>query len=88
MNNYTIENFKKWLNDNGLKSNYNNLMEFKDKITKEEEHHDEVITLYDELLQKQEKRGVSYGEIAYIQNLDSKELKALYDEITKELYDE
>ena len=85
MKEYTIEDYTNWLKLNNLKSTYYNLMEFKDELTKEEEHYNEVISLYDELLQKQEKRGVSYGELAYIQGLNSEALGLLYDEIIKEL---
>lgn len=41
----------------------------------------EVQRLYDEYLQKTEKRGISYGEIYYIQNLRKKDLDKLYIEI-------
>ena len=36
---------------------------------------------YDYYLNKTEGRGISYGEIAYIQGLKSKELRALYQEL-------
>ena len=40
---------------------------------------------YDEYLMKTEKRGASYGELAYIQNLNEKELEELEEEICEEL---
>ena len=45
----------------------------------------EVVQKYDEYLMLKEKRGVSYGELAYIQNLDKIELKELYNAIIEEL---
>ena len=45
----------------------------------------EVVQKYDEYLMLKEKRGVSYGELAYIQNLDKRELKELYNAIIEEL---
>ena len=36
---------------------------------------------YDEYLMKTENRGMSYGELAYIQNLSEEELKELEEEI-------
>ena len=42
---------------------------------------DFVIHQYDYYLQKTEGRGISYGEIAYIQGLNSKELEELYKEL-------
>ncbi len=45
----------------------------------------EVERKYDEYLMKTEKRGISYGELAYIQNLSEKELKELEEEIDEEL---
>ena len=45
----------------------------------------EVVQKYDEYLTLKEKRGVSYGELAYIQNLDKRELKELYNAILEEL---
>jgi hypothetical protein len=41
----------------------------------------EVQSIYDEYLQRTEKRGISYGEIYYIQNLRKKELDKLYIEL-------
>ena len=45
----------------------------------------EVQTHYDEFLQQTEKRDISGGEIAYLQNLSDDELKELDEEITTEL---
>lgn len=45
----------------------------------------EVQNKYDEYLMKTEKRGASYGELAYIQNLSKKELQELEKEIDAEL---
>ena len=43
---------------------------------------------YDEYLMKTENRGMSYGELAYIQNLSEEELKELEEELDKELMEE
>lgn len=40
---------------------------------------------YDEYLMKTENRGISYGELAYIQNLTEKELEELEIELDEEL---
>ena len=40
-----------------------------------------VINLYDEYLYKTENRGISWGELAYIQNLTEEELKDLEEEL-------
>lgn len=53
-----------------------------------EEFNMAVVNAYDELLQKTEKRGVSYGELAYIESLSDKEAKDLLEECYKELGDE
>lgn len=45
----------------------------------------EVERVYDEYLMKSEGRGMSWGECAYIENLNDKELEALYKEAEKEL---
>lgn len=45
----------------------------------------EVQQNYDEYLMKTENRGISYGEIAYIQGLNNKELEDLNNEAIKEL---
>ena len=49
-----------------------------------DEFKQEVQRLYDEYLMKTEKRGISYGEIAYIEGLNKKELNKLYEELLKE----
>ena len=46
-----------------------------------EEFVEEVIDRYDELLMEEQGRGISYGEIAYIDGLDKEELNKLYEEI-------
>lgn len=48
----------------------------------------EVQNKYDEYLMKTEKRGASYGELVYIQNLNEKELEELEEDIYKELEEE
>ena len=50
-----------------------------------EEFKNEVIRSYDAFLYNTEKRGISYGEISYIDGLNIKELKILYNEIEKAL---
>ncbi len=49
-----------------------------------EEFRLEVIRLYDEYLDKTEKRGISYGELFHIENLEEKELNDLYNELLEE----
>lgn len=44
----------------------------------------EVQILYDEYLQKTEGRGISWGEIAYLNSLDEDELEDLRKEIEQE----
>ena len=41
---------------------------------------------YDEYLMQTENRGISYGELAYIQSLNEKELKEMEEELDKELF--
>lgn len=53
-----------------------------------EEFRLEVQRLYDEYLYKTEKRGISYGEIAYIESLADCALQEFYDELCAELYKE
>ena len=48
---------------------------------KMEEFRLEVERLYDEYLEETEGRGMSYGELAYIEGLNKKELNALYEEL-------
>lgn len=50
-----------------------------------DEFREEVIERYDEYLMATEGRGISYGEIAYIEGLGKKELNALYEEACEEL---
>jgi len=50
-----------------------------------EEYKQEVQSVYDQYLMKTENRGISYGEIAYIDGLDKKELDDLYNEAVAEL---
>ena len=45
----------------------------------------DVQNKYDNYLMKTEKRGASYGELVYIQNLNKKELEELEEEIYEEL---
>ena len=40
---------------------------------------------YDNYLMKTEKRGASYGELVYIQNLNEKELEELEEEANEKL---
>lgn len=46
---------------------------------------EEVIERYDEYLMASEGRGISYGEIAYINGLGKEELNALYEEANEYL---
>lgn len=41
----------------------------------------EVERLYNEYLERTENRNISYGEIAYIQDLSIEELQAMYEEL-------
>lgn len=45
----------------------------------------EVQRLYDEYLINTEKRGISYGELVYIQDLNEEDLNNMYNELLKEL---
>lgn len=56
-------------------------------MTKQEkmEYNLHIQMLYDEWLMKTEKRGISYGEIAYMQGLSKKELNDLETALVKEL---
>lgn len=47
----------------------------------EEEYLMFIESIYDEYLQKTENRNISYGEMAYIQDLDEQGLKDLEEEI-------
>lgn len=44
-----------------------------------------VENLYDTLMNIKEERGISYGEIAYVESLKKKELEKLEEEIIEEL---
>lgn len=44
-----------------------------------------VQDIYDKLMSIKEERGISYGEINYIENLTEKELHNLENEIIKEI---
>lgn len=50
-----------------------------------EEFNMAVVNAYDELLQKTEKRGVSYGELAYIEGLSDKQAHDMLEECYQEL---
>lgn len=45
----------------------------------------ETQTLYDDYLMATEKRGISYGEIAYIQGLEREELDDFCEELENEM---
>ena len=45
----------------------------------------EVQSKYDEYLQKTENRGISYGELAYLQDLSISQLAEFEKEVDKEL---
>lgn len=49
-----------------------------------EDFRGEVVRLYDEHLTKTEHRGISWGELAYIDGLKKKELQELYNELCEE----
>ena len=49
-----------------------------------EEYKIEVQRAYDEYLYNTEGRGISYGEIAYIEGLNEQELNDLYNEINEQ----
>lgn len=59
-----------------------------EEMSEREEFVMEVCRIYDEYLMRTENRGMSYGELAYVQNLDRKELEALYEELLEEDYGE
>lgn len=54
-------------------------------MTKLAEYRQEVARAYDEYIMAKEGRGISYGEIAYIDGLKKKELDALYFEALEEI---
>lgn len=53
-----------------------------------EEHLLYVQSIYDELMQKKENRGISYGELVYLQDLNEKKLNEIENEILEELGEE
>lgn len=55
-------------------------------MPKLEEYKMEVERKYDELLMKQEGRGISWGELLYFQNLKKAQLQEIEKEIDEELY--
>ena len=48
----------------------------------------EVQSKYDEYLMKTENRGISYGELAYLQDLSKEQLEEFEKELDKELEDD
>lgn len=56
-------------------------------MSEREELNMAVVNAYDEYLQATERRGVSYGELAYIESLSDKEarnmLEGCYQELNK-----
>lgn len=50
-----------------------------------EEFNMAVENAYDELLQAQERRGISYGECAYIEGLSEEDARQLLEECYEEL---
>lgn len=57
-------------------------LEFKEELN---EYLLEVQSKYDEYLMKTENRGISYGELAYLQSLTLGQLKEFEKELDKEL---
>ena len=53
-----------------------------------DEYRQEVERLYGEHLYETEGRSISYGEIAYIEGLNKKELDELYKDLTERNEDE
>lgn len=56
-----------------------------EEIIENEEYLLEVQSKYDEYLQKTENRGMSYGELSYLQGLSKKELEEFERGLDKEL---
>lgn len=54
-------------------------------MSKLEEYRMYVENLYNEYLEKTENRNTSYGELAYIEGLNEKELDDMENELLKEL---
>ena len=78
------------LNKEQLKSIINNIESMIENIEEEENEEkegllQETISLYDEYLQETEKRGVSYGELAYLQGLTLESLQELKNELEREI---
>lgn len=44
-----------------------------------------IQNLYNEWIEKEENRNISYGELAYIQDLNDKDLKDMEQELLQEL---
>lgn len=63
---------------------YNPMGQWFEAETIEEGYQMEVQRLYDERLQRTEQRGASYGELAYIYELDKSGLDELYNELLEE----
>lgn len=53
-----------------------------------EEYLLEVVNKYDEYLMKTENRGISYGELTYLQGLTKEQLELFERELDKELENE
>lgn len=51
-----------------------------------EEKRQEIIKMYDEWIQKEEKRGISYGELVYIEKLSIPQLEEIKKELESLLY--
>ena len=47
-----------------------------------------ITSIYDEYLMRTEKRGISYGELAYLQSLDIDSLQEIENEIFESLDNE
>ncbi len=54
-------------------------------MTELEEFRLEVGARYNEWLEKTENRNTSYGELAYIESLNEKQLNEIYEELLNEL---
>lgn len=78
------------LNKEQLKNIINNIETMIENIEEEENEEkegllQEVTSLYDEYLQETEKRGVSYGELAYLQGLTLESLQEFKNELEREI---
>lgn len=56
-----------------------------EELTELDELKMETQTRYDDYLMATEKRGISYGEIAYIQNMTREELDEFCEELENEI---